>query len=97
MSGEAESAYGPQRAAYDLKKLRGKGLVRKIRTSRRYELRTNRPTSNDRSEKVIRPLLAASQDPQPQNHPRHPTPVDQNYAHLRAGMRELFIALGVST
>ena len=48
-------------------------------------------------EKVIRPLLAASQDPEPKNHPRHPTPVDQNYAHLRADMRELFIALGVST
>jgi len=28
MSGEAESAYGPRRAAYDLKKLRGKGLLR---------------------------------------------------------------------
>jgi hypothetical protein len=25
MSGAAESAYGPRRAAYDLKKLRGKG------------------------------------------------------------------------
>ena len=32
MSGEAESAYGPRRAAYDLKKLRGKGMVRKIVT-----------------------------------------------------------------
>src|ERR1019366_2082275 len=32
MSGEAESAYGPRRAAYDLKKLRGKGMVRKIGT-----------------------------------------------------------------
>ena len=37
MSGEAESAYGPRRAAYDLKNLRGKGMVRKIATSRRYE------------------------------------------------------------
>jgi repressor of nif and glnA expression len=37
MSGEAESAYGPRRAAYDLKKLRGKGMVRKIGASRRYE------------------------------------------------------------
>lgn len=31
MSGEAESAYGPRRAAYDLKKLRGKGMLRKRR------------------------------------------------------------------
>ena len=32
MSGEAESAYGPRRAAYDLKKLRGKQMVRRIGT-----------------------------------------------------------------
>ena len=37
MSGQAEAEYGPRRAAYDLKKLRGKGMVRKIGTSRRYE------------------------------------------------------------
>ena len=101
MSGEAESAYGPQRAAYDLKKLRGKGLVHKIGTSRRYD---SEPASLRAMttllvlrEKVIRPLLAASQHPEPQNHPRHPTPVDQHYEHLRAGMRELFTELGVST
>jgi hypothetical protein len=28
--------YGPRRAAFDLKKLRGKGMVRKIGTSSRY-------------------------------------------------------------
>lgn len=33
ISGEAESAYGPRRAAYDLKKLRGKGMLRKIGNS----------------------------------------------------------------
>ena len=37
LSGEAESAYGPRRAAYDLKKLRSQGMVRKIGASRRYE------------------------------------------------------------
>ena len=34
MNGQAESDYGPRRAAYDLKKLRGNGMVRKIGTSR---------------------------------------------------------------
>jgi hypothetical protein len=37
MSGESDSAYGARRAAYDIKKLRGKGMVLKIGASRRYE------------------------------------------------------------
>ena len=99
MSGEAESTYGPRRAAYDLKKLRGKGLVRKIGTSRRYD---SEPTGLRAMtalvvlrEKVIRPLLAASQHAEPQNQPNHPTPIDRHYENLRVGMRGLFIALGM--
>ena len=99
MSGDAESTYGPRRAAYDLKKLRGKGLVRKMGTSRRYE---SEPTGLRAMaalvllrEKIIRPLLAASQHAEPQNQPKHPTPVDHHYEHLRAGMRGLFTALGM--
>ena len=100
MSGETESAYGPRRAAYDLKKLRGKGLVRKIGTSRRYEpelagLRAIAALVVLR-EKVIRPLLAASQRPEPKTKANHPTPVDQHYEHLRVGMRDLFTALGIA-
>src|SRR6202047_71250 len=37
MSGQPESEYGPRRAAYDIKKLRAKGMVCKIGKSRRYE------------------------------------------------------------
>ena len=100
MSGEAESAYGPRRAAYDLKKLRGKGMVRKIAKSRRYEpepdgLRAMTALVVLR-EKVIRPLLAASQRPEPQSKPNHPTPVDHHYEHLRVGMRDLLTALGMA-
>ena len=98
MSGEAESAYGPRRAAYDLKKLRGKGMVCKIGASRRYEsvkagLQAMTALVVLR-EKVIKPLLAASQRPEPQTTLNHPTPVDHHYEHLRAGMRDLFTALG---
>jgi hypothetical protein len=46
-------------------------------------------------EKVIRPLLAASQQPESPTKPNHPTPVDHHYEHLRMGMRDLFTALGV--
>jgi len=47
-------------------------------------------------EKVIKPLLAASQQSE-ESHakPNHPTPVDQHYEYLRVGMRDLFTALGV--
>ena len=47
-------------------------------------------------EKVIRPLLAASRQPESQTKPNHPTPVDQHYEHLRVGMRDLFTVLGVA-
>jgi hypothetical protein len=97
--GQAEADYGPRRAAYDLKKLRGKGMVRKIGTSRRYEpepdgLRAMTALLILR-EKVIKPLLAAKQQPEPQTKPNHPTPLDQHYEHLRVGMRDLFTALGM--
>jgi len=99
MSGEAESAYGPRRAAYDLKKLRGKGMLRKIGTSRRYDTEATGLRAMAAllvlREKVIRPLLAASQRPDSQIKPNHPTPVDHHYEHLRCGMRDLFTALGM--
>jgi hypothetical protein len=46
-------------------------------------------------EKVIRPLLAASQGPGSAYKLNHPTPIDHHYEHLRAGMRDLFTALGL--
>ena len=99
MNGPAEVDYGPRRAAYDIKKLRAKQMVRKIGTSRRYEcdpegLRTLAALLVLR-EKVIRPLLAASQRPESTSKPNHPTPIDHHYEHLRAGMRDLFTALGM--
>jgi hypothetical protein len=46
-------------------------------------------------EKVIKPLLAASQRPESQTKPHHPTSVDHHYENLRVGMRGLFTALGM--
>jgi len=87
-------------AAYDIKKLRGKGMVRKIGTSRRYApepdgLRAMTALVVVR-EKVIRPWLAASQRPESPTKPNHPTPVDQHHEHLRVDMRTLFTALGIA-
>jgi hypothetical protein len=47
-------------------------------------------------EKVIRPLLAASTRPEPHSKLSNPTPIDQLYENLRAGMRGLFTELGVA-
>ncbi len=68
-SGESEAEYGARRAAYDLKKFRAKGMIRKIEKSRRYEtvpagLRSLAALLVLR-EKIIRPLLAASGQPDP--------------------------------
>lgn len=91
--------YGPRRAAYDLKKLRAKSMVQKVGTSRRYEpnpegLRAITALVVLR-EKVIRPLLAASQGAESKTSLNHPTPVDQHYDNLRHGMRGLFTALAL--
>jgi len=98
MSGLSESEYGPRRAAYDIKKFRAKGMVQKIGKSRRYEA----PPSGLRSltallvlrEKIIRPLLAASSQPEPPCQ-ANPMPIDRHYESLRAGMRDLFAELGM--
>ena len=37
LGNQGPSAYGPRQAAYDLKKLRGKQLVRRVGSTRRYE------------------------------------------------------------
>jgi len=99
MNGHAEADYGPRRAAYDIKKLRAKDTVRKIGPPRRSEsvpegLRAIAALLVLR-EKVIRPLLAASQRSESPFKLNHPTPVDYHYENLRAGMRNLLAAPGM--
>jgi hypothetical protein len=100
MSGQPESEYGPRRAAYDIKKLRAKGMVSKIGKSRRYETVPEGIRSLTAllvlREKIIRPLLAASGQPEPAAKPSHPTPVDHRYESLRDAMRSLFTELGIA-
>jgi hypothetical protein len=100
MSGRPESEYGPRRAAYDIKKLRAKGMVSKIGKSRRYESVPDGIRSLTAllilRDKVIQPLLAASTQPESPATPAHPTPIDQHYESLRSRMRELFTDLGIA-
>jgi hypothetical protein len=75
-------------------------MVRKIGNSRRYEpipegLRALTALLVLR-EKIIKPLLAASGQPQPSSRPANPTPIDHHYESLRLSMRDLFRELGMA-
>ncbi|MGQ0733092.1 MAG: hypothetical protein ACT4QD_05470 [Acidobacteriota bacterium] len=100
LGGAAASAYTPRRAAYDLKKLRGKHLVQRIDGTRRYEatstgLRTLATVTVLRTH-VIKPLLAAAQPDAPASAAHHATPLDQHYQALRTGMHGVFHELGIA-
>src|ERR1700751_902368 len=78
--------YGPRHAAYDLKKLRGKQIVRRIGHTRRYEplasgLRAITPLIVLRN-KAIKPLLAAARPLPPPRGELNPKPL---HAHPPPG------------
>ena len=92
--------YTPRQAAYDLKKLRGKNLVRRIENSRRYE-----PVSEGLQEmaallilreKVIKPVLAGAGKPRRGPEPKHQSQIDSHYAIIHTEMRNLFQTMGLA-
>ncbi len=98
LGGDAAAAYTPRRAAYDLKKLRGKHFVHRIDGTRRYEttptgLRTLATVTVLRTH-VLKPLLAAAEHRVPPRAPQ--SPVDGHDEALRAGMHALFHELGIA-
>jgi hypothetical protein len=100
MTGQSDCLYDPRRAAYDIKKLRAKGMVQKIGNSRHYEpllqgLRALTALVALR-ERVMRPLLAASLRSPLDSKLPNPTPLDKHYENLRLGMRHLFTELGIA-
>lgn len=93
-------AYSPRQAAYDLKKLRGKNMVRKLEGSRRYEtvpegLQTAAAALVLR-EKVIKPVLAGAGKPKRGRPPKVQNPTDTHYAALQVEMRNLFQVIGIA-
>jgi hypothetical protein len=84
------TSYTTRQAAYDLRKLRGKSLVERLGTSRRYQV----PPWAARAitallalrEQVIAPILAGVRDRPPTIEPTHVTAVDRDYQALREGM-----------
>ena len=92
--------YGPRHAAYDLKKLRGKQIVRRIGHTCRYEplasgLRAITALIVLRN-KAIKPLLAAAQPLHPTRGELNPKPIDAHYYALRFAMHGVFHELGIA-
>ena len=100
LSKQSQSEYGPRHAAYDLKKLRGKQIVRRIGHTRRYEplptgLRAMTALLVLRN-KAIKPLLAAAQPLHPTRGAHHPKPIDAHYQAIRSAMKGVFHELGLA-
>jgi hypothetical protein len=100
LSKQSESEYGSRRAAYDLKKLRGKTIVRRIGQTRRYEaipkgLRAMAALVVLRN-KEIKPLLAGAQGLRPSRGAQNPTALDTHYDTIRRAMRGAFQELGLA-
>jgi hypothetical protein len=96
----SQSQYGPRRAAYDLKKLRGKQIVRRIGHTRRYQpiptgLRAMTALVVLRN-KAIKPLLAAAQQLRPTRGAHNPRAIDAHYDAIRLAMQGVFNELGIA-
>jgi hypothetical protein len=94
------SDYTTRQAAYDLRKLRGKGLADKAGQSRRYHT----PPGAARTiaallglrDQVIAPILAGVRSPRMGRKPAHWTRIDRDYETIRTGMQTLFHDLGIT-
>jgi hypothetical protein len=100
LSKQSPCQYGPRHAAYDLKKLRGKQIVRRIGHTRRYEplptgLRAMTALLVLRN-KAIKPLLAAAQLLHPARAAHNPKPIDTHYQAIRVAMKGVFHELGLA-
>jgi hypothetical protein len=99
-SKQPEAEYGPRRAAYDLKKLRGKEIVRRISRTRRYEpmpagLKAMTALVVLRN-KAIKPLLAAAQELRPTRGAQNSRALDTHYDAIRVAMQGVFHELGIA-
>jgi hypothetical protein len=92
--------YGPRQAAYDLKKFRGKDLVRLVGKTRRYE-----PTPRGLRmisalmvlrERVAEPLTRGIVNIESMQPGANSTPLDQCYRSIREQMRAVFRELGLA-
>lgn len=93
-------AYETRQAAYDLRKLRAKGLVERLAGSRHYQA----PTEGVRAiaalitlrEHVLKPLLAGAVHPRRGRPPKHRHMLDAHHERLQREMQELFKTLQIA-
>lgn len=100
-TGHSPADYTTRQAAYDLRKLRGKELVTKPGSTRRYHV----PDQAARTitallvlrEHVLGPILAGVRSPRLGRKPTTWTLIDRDYETLRVHMQTLLEHLGVSS
>jgi hypothetical protein len=99
-TGQTDRDYTARQAAYDLKKLRGKHLIAKLGTSRRYQA----PPQAVRTiaallvlrDQVIKPILAGVRTPRRGRKPKTWSPIDQHYEAIRIEMKALLQDCGIA-
>jgi len=100
LSQQDDSQYGSRRAAYDLKKLRGKQIVCRIGKTARYETIPQGARAMAAllvlRDKAIKPLLAAAQQHRRSRRPQNPSPLDLHYQTIRSSMLGVFQELGIA-
>lgn len=94
------SGYTTRQASYDLKKLRGQGLVLALPRSRRYQTPRDQLRATAAffvlREKVLRPLLANAGQ-LPTGRPRHTrSQAEIHYINIQREMQELFEHIGIA-
>jgi len=101
LTGQTPVEYSLRQAGYDLRKLRGKGLIVKPGNRRRYQV----PASGARTisalltlrDHVIVPLIAGIRNSGTCPEPEFVSSVDRHYQAMRTGMTALFEDLGIAT
>lgn len=92
--------YQPRQAAYDLKKLRGKGWVINPGGRRRYQATSQGLRAMAALvtllDKVIKPLLAGARRGGSVHRHKHESAIDRHYATIQGEMQKLFDALGLA-
>ena len=98
-SGQGATAYSARNAAYDVAKMVGKMLLRRIERSRRYTV--DSPGIQTLCahlllrEKIIKPLLTGIDRPRGRP-PKVRTALDQHYLALREELRRTFQTIGLA-
>jgi len=98
--GNSVADYHARQASYDLKKLRGKDLVRRVKHSRFYEpspegLRAMAGFIVLR-EKVLIPLLAGACNRKPGRKPPNRSQIDIHYENIQSEMQNIFESIGIA-